>query len=91
MDVHNFSFDNKTTSNAYFQEQTFLSPNIIEDPIASLLQPVMKVDVATFIDEGDQFQHIEKPLIWKEVCFPVLNYPENLMFHFLHDPLVSLL
>ena len=29
MDVHNFSFDNTTTSNAYFQEQNFLSPNII--------------------------------------------------------------
>ena len=62
-----------------------------EDPISIFLHLVMKVDVATFIDEADQFQHIDKATVWKEVFFPILNHPERIMLHVLHEPLVSFL
>ena len=62
-----------------------------QDPVENSLQPVVKVNVAAFIDEGDQFQHIGKSTVWNEVCFPILNHPEKHMFHAFHDPLLSLL
>lgn len=37
----------------------------------------------------NQFQHITKRTVCNEVCFPILNHPEDLMLHNFHDPLVS--
>lgn len=62
-----------------------------QDPVENSLQPVMKVNIATFVDEGDQFQRIEKSTVWNEVCFPILNHLEKHMLHTFHDPLLSLL
>ena len=41
--------------------------------------------------EENHYQHIRNTTFWNEVCFIVLNHPEDLMLHVFHNPFVTLL
>ena len=36
--------------------------------------------LSPFLFKENLFQHISKEAVWNEVCFPVTNHPEELMF-----------